>query len=536
MDEAAQDTQAGPHEAGNDGMRGLARRASSVAAATMGSRLLGFMRDILIASVLGAGPLADVFLAAFRFPLVVRRFFSEGALNLSVLPALAQRQAESGWEGAQALARSFLLRIALWMVPLLVLVFAAARPVAELAAPGFDAIQTDRMAGLLRLMLPYLVCIVWVALLAAVCNFRDRFFLPAAIPSVFNVCIIAGGGLAVFAGWDAAVAMAACVSLAGAAQFAVLAPACRRLGFSLRGRANIRDPEAGVMIRRLGPVLLGSSSFQIMIVAATILATELASGSVGAIYFADRIIHFPLGIVGAAVATATLPSLAAHHAGNRRAEFRRAWQDGVTLALFLTLPATAGLLALSGPIASLLFERGAFDAQAAEATARTLRGFTIGLPALAASRALVSVLFAGNMIRQAVAASLAGVLCFTVLAWPAMAWQGPAGLAAAGAVASWVVFLVQARAVSAHDGAGQESAWRAIMRRASMPLVLSVGVFFAAWGACDALPQSWERWSVLALAPLCGAGYMVAALRLNVAEARALLQALRGRKGGSRSV
>ncbi len=529
MDEDPQDTKPERHAEERDGVEALARRASSVAAATLGSRLLGFARDILIASVLGVGPLADVFLAAFRFPLVVRRFFAEGALSLSVLPAMAHRQAESGWDGAQDLARSFLLRIGLWLIPILVLVLAAAHPVAQLAAPGFDSMQVERMAGLLRLMLPYFACIAGVALLAAVCNFRDRFFLPAAIPAVFNVCIIAGGGLAVLMGWDPAVAMAACVSLAGAAQLVILAPACRRLGFALRGRANVHDPEAGAMIRRLGPVLLGSSSFQIMIVAATILATGLTSGSVGAIYFADRLVHFPLGIVGAAVATATLPSLSAHHAGKRHEDFRRVWQDGVALALFLTLPAMAGLLALGGPITSLLFERGAFDTQAVEVTTRTLRGFTIGLPALAASRALVSVLFAGNRIRQAVVASIAGVVCFAVLAWPAMMWQGPAGLAAAGAVASWIVFLVQARAVSAQDGAGQGSAWRAIAKRTTVPLVLSAGVFLAAWGACEALPEAWRRWSVLVLAPFCGAGYMAAALRLNVAEAHALLRSIQRR-------
>ncbi|MFW5735418.1 MAG: murein biosynthesis integral membrane protein MurJ [Oceanidesulfovibrio sp.] len=531
MDEVRQDiSQATPNR---DTAAELASRASRIAAATMVSRVLGFARDILIASVLGVGPLADAFYAAFRFPLVVRRIFSEGVVSLSVMPALAQRQTVSGWDGAQDLARSFLVRIGLWIVPVLLIVFVAARPVAELAAPGFEADQLARMAGLLRLMLPYIACLVAAALFTALCNFRDSFFMPAAIPAVFNICLITGGALAVVAGWDTAVVIAACVSIAGAAQLAILAPACRRLGFSLKGRADPRDPEARAMVKRLGPVLLGSSSFQVMIVAATILSTSLAPGSVGAIYFADRIIHFPLGIVGAAVATATLPMLAAHHAGSRHDEFRRVWQDGIALSLFLTLPAMAGLLALSEPITSLLFEHGAFDSQAANVTARTLRGFTIGLPALAASRALVAVLFAGAMVREAMAASLAGVATFAVLAWPCLAWQGSAGLAAAGSVASWVVFLVQARAVSSRSGAVHGAAWRSIVKRAAVPLALSAGVFLAAWAVCDALPPAWRRWSVLALAPLCGAGYMAAALALGVHEARTLLQTLTGR--GNRS-
>lgn len=536
MDEGIQQTEtatAGPGDAARkDGAEAIAARASSVAAATMGSRLLGFLRDIIIASVLGVGPLADAFFAAFRFPLVVRRFFSEGALSLSVMPALAERQARDGWDGAQRLARSFLLRIGLWFVPAVVVILIAARPLAELVAPGFEAAQLDRMAALMRLMMPYLACIAGVALLAAVCNFRDRFFLPAAISAVFNICIITGGVLAVLAGWDTALVIAACVSIAGVAQLVILAPAVRRLGFSILGPADRRDPQARAMLRRLGPVLVGSSSFQVMIVAATILATVMTSGSVGAIYFADRLIHFPLGIVGVAVATATLPGLSAHHAEKRHNDFRQVWQDGVALSLFLTLPSMAGLLALSGPITSLLFEHGAFDAHAAAMTASTLRGFVIGLPALAASRALVAVLFAAAMIRQAVVASVAGMLCFAVLAWPAMAWQGAAGLAGAGAVASWFVFLVQARAVSRSGGGGSGSpVWRAIVRRAFVPAVLSVGVFIAAWGLCGVLPPSWRRWSVIAIVPLCGAGYMAASLRLGVDEARALMPSSLGRRG-----
>ncbi|QJT10427.1 murein biosynthesis integral membrane protein MurJ [Oceanidesulfovibrio marinus] len=538
MDEGIQQTETTAAGAGGavkqDGAEAIAVRASSVAAATMASRLLGFVRDIIIASVLGVGPLADAFFAAFRFPLVVRRFFSEGALSLSVMPALAERQARDGWDGAQHLARSFLLRIGLWFVPAVVVILIAARPLAELVAPGFEAAQLDRMAALMRLMMPYLVCIAAVALLAAVCNFRDRFFLPAAIPAVFNLCIITGGVLAVLAGWDTALVIAACVSIAGVAQLVILAPAVRRLGFSVLGPADLRDPQAKAMLRRLGPVLVGSSSFQAMIVAATILATAMTSGSVGAIYFADRLIHFPLGIVGVAVATATLPRLSAHHAEKRHSDFRQVWEDGVALSLFLTLPAMAGLLALSGPITSLLFEHGAFDAHAAGMTAGTLRGFVIGLPALAASRALVAVLFAAAMIRQAVVASVAGMLCFAVLAWPAMAWQGAAGLAGAGALASWFVFLVQARAVSRTSGEQAHApVWRAIVRRAFVPAVLSVGVFLAAWAMCGVLPPSWRRWSVIAIIPLCGAGYMAASLRLGVAESRALMQSLR--KGGRRA-
>ncbi len=414
----------------------LTRAAGAVASATLFSRALGYVRDAVIAAYFGAGFEADAFLAAYRLPNLFRRLLGEGTLSSAFVPVLA---AAAGRQGANAVretaasAARFLalagaaacaagIALAPWFVPLL--------------APGFSAAKLDLTVQLTRIMLPYLLFAGLVSLAAAVLNVAGCFGPPALAPALMNAVMIAA--VAAAAPWAAAPAsvLAFGVLLGGAAQLLFQAPFLARRGLPLWGRAPFYNAALGRVARLSVPAVLGGAVHQINILAATLLASFLMEGSVSFLYYADRVVEFPLGVVAAAGATAVLPGMARAAAAGDRAALGETFAHAVRLVAFITLPAVAGLIILADPIVRLLFLRGEFSEASVRLTAGALSYYAVGLWAFALVRIAATAFFALQEVRAPVAAAAASIAANLLLGAALMRLMAHEGLALATSLAA----------------------------------------------------------------------------------------------------
>jgi putative peptidoglycan lipid II flippase len=380
-------------------MTTLYRNFLSVGGLTLASRFVGFFRDALMAAVLGTGPAADAFYAAFRFPNLFRRLFAEGAFNTAFVPMFSGALETRGPEESRLLAS----RIMAWLVAILVIVTVLAEifmpQVLVPFVPGFldDPPKFDLTVLLTRILFPYLACMSLMAAYAAILNSLGRFFAAAAAPIILNVVNIAVlvplVTVAVQDPVNAAVWVAWATIIAGVAQFALLWWAVKRAGFLPSVQWPRLDPEVRRFWFLALPAILTGGITQINIFVGTIIASG-ADSAISIIYYADRLYQLPLGIIGIAIGTVLLPELARHLKGGRDKEARDTQDQSLLVAMLLSMPAATALIALAVPIVRVLFERGAFDAVATIETARTLIAFAAGLPAFVLIRVLQPGFFA----------------------------------------------------------------------------------------------------------------------------------------------
>jgi len=420
--------------------RQIARRAVTVAGATLVSRVLGFVRDLITAFALGAGMFADAFFVAYRIPNLLRSLFAEGSLTMAFIPTFSRVRAEEGEARAQEMARAVLVWLVsiLSVITLLAIVFAPL--VTELIAPGFtkNPEQLAVTADLLRICFPFIVFISAVGLCMGILNAMDHFFAPAFAPCILNIGFIAAALIGWKLGVNVAYALAWGVLASGLGQFLFQQPYLTRLGFSWFGPWRWFDPAVVRMGKLMLPSVLGSAVYQINLLLGTLLASFLPVGSISYLYYADRLVQFPVGVFGLAVSTAALPSLSRLAAKGDMDEFRAVIRSSMRLSLFISLPAMAGLIALAGPLIGLLFGRGAFGPQAISATAAALVAYGVGLPAIALVRPLVGAFYALENTRMPV---LVATLCVAVnilLGFALMQFFAHVGLALAVSVASYV--------------------------------------------------------------------------------------------------
>ena len=419
----------------------LLRSIATVGGFTMASRVLGFVRDILIAATLGAGMLADVFFVAFKFPNLFRRLFAEGAFNAAFVPLFAGLLEEDGGEQEARAFAEQALSVLLWALLAFVAVVEVAMPVLMYGfAPGFAATpeKFDLAITLTRVTFPYLLFISLVSLMAGVLNSLGRFAAAAATPILLNLCLIGAIlGLAPLTETPAH-ALAWGVAGAGLIQFAWISVFCMRAGMPLRLRRPRLTANVRLMGRRIVPVAIGAGVYQVNLLIDTIIASFLPTGSISYLFFADRVNQLPLGVVGVAVGTALLPLLArqvrageedaALHSQNRALEF----------ALLLTLPAAVALMVISGPVVSVLFERGAFGSVEVTATARALAVYAIGLPAYVLVKALAPGFFARGDTSTPVKVGVATLVVNLVLNLILMGPFLHVGIAMATVISSWL--------------------------------------------------------------------------------------------------
>jgi len=368
-------------------MAGLYRNFLSVGSLTLLSRLLGFVRDMLMANVLGTGLAADAFFAAFRFPNLFRRLFAEGAFNAAFIPLFSGALEKMGDDEARLFATRIISWLAAFLVAVTVLAEIFMPQVLTPFVPGFldDPEKFDLTVTLTRICFPYLACMSLMAAYGGILNGLGRFFAAAFAPVLLNIVLV--GLMAVLvlfvagtATEDAAYWLAWGTLVGGLAQLALVVWAVRRSGFLPRFHMPRFDRDVQRFWLLALPAIASGGITQINIFIGTIIASG-ASGAISYLYYADRLYQLPLGIIGIAIGVVLLPELSRHLKGGRDAEAQAAMDRSLLVSMLLALPAAAGLIALAEPIIRVLFERGAFSAADTSATASALICFSAGLPA-----------------------------------------------------------------------------------------------------------------------------------------------------------
>ncbi|WP_462323421.1 murein biosynthesis integral membrane protein MurJ [Desulfoplanes sp.] len=419
--------------------RRITRNATVVAGATLLSRILGFARDLIVAFALGAGPLADAFFVAFRLPNLLRRLFAEGSLTMAFVPVFTRTRQAEGDRAAFVLARSVQVWLLIILGGIVCTAMLFAEPLTLLVAPGFSRSPEllSTTATLVRICFPYILFISAVALCMGVLNAMDHFLAPALAPCMLNIVLITAALTAVGMGICVPYALSWGVLAAGAAQWLVQQPVLQKKGFSWLGQVRLRDPGVKRIGTLMGPSVFGSAVYQINILLGTMLASFLPLGSISYLYYADRLVQFPLGIFGVAIGTAALPSLSGLAGDKDWKGFGSGLSSALDLTLFISLPAAAGLVGLAEPIVGLLFERGAFTGNAVVQTAMALQAYSLGLPAFSCVRPLVSAFYALEDTKTPVWIAVVCLVLNISLGLVLMQFYDHVGLAAATSLSSW---------------------------------------------------------------------------------------------------
>jgi len=418
----------------------LLRSVATVGSYTLLSRVMGFVRDILTAALLGAGPVADAFFVAQRLPNLFRSLFAEGAFSAAFVPLFAGTMAEHGKEAARAFAEDALavLLVALLAFVLLGEIFMPL--VMRMIAPGFgdDPEKFDLAVALARITFPYLLFIALVALQGGVLNSVDRFAAAAATPILLNLFLIAALLMTKKFGWHDGRALAWAITGAGLAQFLWLMFSCARAGLALRLPLPRLTPGVRRTLAIMGPGAFGAGITQVNLLISTALASFLPSGSVSYLYYADRLNQLPLGVVGIAVGTAILPPLSRQLRLGDLSAAVATQNRGLELALLLTVPAAVALAVLADPIFAVLFQRGAFSQADAAATAAALAAYAAGLPAFVLVKVLAPAFFARHDTRTPVKVAVAAMAVNLALTVVLMQFLAHVGIALATTCAGWL--------------------------------------------------------------------------------------------------
>ena len=417
--------------------------AGVVVTATLTSRILGYARDMLIAWSFGAGIYADAFIVAFRLPNLFRRLVGEGALGMAFIPVYQDHARQWGQQRALDLAAVAFYRLTA-VAAVLVLIGMIGTPlIVRGLAPGF-AVSVEKYqltVHLTRLMLPYTLLVGLVALSMAVLNARGHFTAPALAPAILNMAMIT----AIVAGVWLASSMTARASIlaigvvvGGGLQLALQMPVLARHGLRLRPKPQLPTDPLQQFGRLTLPVLLGGATYQVNVLLGTLLASYLAAGSVSYLFYADRLVQFPLGIFAVSAVTLIMPDLSRQASENRLDAIKQTLNESLSMVWFVIVPSMVGLIVLRRPIVSLLFERGAFGSDSAHLTADALLWYSTGLWAYAALRILLAVFYARQDAYRPLIAAGAGVLVNIGAGLLLMPVMGHSGIALAAALAAMV--------------------------------------------------------------------------------------------------
>src|SRR5918993_2311435 len=415
----------------------------SVGGWTLLSRATGFIRDILLAAALGAGPVADAFFVAFRLPNHFRAIFGEGAFNAAFVPTYARaREASGAAEAATFAGRVFTLVLVVQAI-LLALALPGMPWIVALLAPGFpaDPQKYELAVALTRITFPYLLFITLVTLLSGVLNANGRFAAAAAAPVLLNGSFIAALILAGFfptAGHAAAWGVAA----AGVLELALVWADAARHGLAPTFRRPALAADMRRFFRALGPAVVGSAGIQLAMFADTIIASALPTGAVSSLYYADRLYQLPVGVIGVAAGTVLLPEMSRRIASGDVAGAHGAQNRALGFTLALAAPFAVAFLIVPDLIMAALFKRGAFDAAAAQRAGAVLAAYAVGLPAVVLIRSAVASFHARSDTTTPLVASLIAVAVNVGLKLVLMGPIGVVGLALATAIGAWVNVLL----------------------------------------------------------------------------------------------
>ncbi len=411
----------------------LLKALLAISSLTLVSRILAFIRDVLIARVFGAGMATDAFFVAFKLPNLLRRMFAEGAFSQAFVPIFGEYKNRRGEAETKLLVDhvTTLLAIILFIVTLIGIL--AAPLLVYISAPGFVK-EADKFAltvQLLRITSPYIFFISLVAVAAGILNTYNKFWVPAFAPILLNICFI-GGALFLAPYCDPPIlALGWAVFVAGIVQLAFQVPFLKQIGMLPTWRLNLHDAGVWRVIKQMGPAIFGVSIAQISLIINTIFASFLVAGSVSWLYYADRLMEFPSGVLGAAIASILLPSLSKHHADSNPLEYSKLLDWGLRLTFMLTLPAALGLGLIAVPLVATFFQHGAFAAHDVLMTRSALLGYSIGLIGMLSVKVLAPGFYARQDIKTPVKIGIFTLLFTQAMNMLFIGWIQHAGLALA---------------------------------------------------------------------------------------------------------
>ena len=499
----------------------LARAFRQISGLTGLSRILGFGRDVVFAAFLGAGPAADAFVVALKLPNMFRRLTAEGAMANAFVPAYAALREADGDKAATSLAGEVQTTLFVVLCGLVVVGEIFMPEIISVLAPGFADTpdRRDAAIALARVTFPYLPLISLAAFWAALANAHGRFMVAAALPLIFNICMI-GGALVIpmASGWlaaERAMPIAAALLIAGVLQLGAMGLLLRRRKLMPRWQRPRFGRASRTMWRTFGVASAGGVVMQVNLVVDLVLASLLPVGAVSWLYFADRVAQLPLGIFGIALGTALLPRLSAQFSAADKDGARASLAQAILFAAFLVIPATAAMIAIAPEITTGLFARGAFTADAATASAAALAAYAAGMPAHIMVKILQPAFYASDRPGFVLKVSIAAVLVNVALSLSLMPILGHIGLAAATSVSGFVA----AAALSvrlARDGQLELPAATSLLRICLATVVMLVTLYLGL-----SLLPSFHAAVFLALLVAAGGGaYLAAAVALRAIPAQ----------------
>jgi putative peptidoglycan lipid II flippase len=497
----------------------LLRALATVSGMTLVSRILGFARDLVIARVFGAGFVTDAFFVAFKLPNLLRRLFAEGAFSQAFVPILSEYKNRRGADDARLLVDRVAAALAATLFVVTLIGVLAAPAIIYVTAPGFAATpgKFDLTVDLLRVTFPYIFFISLTALAGGILNTYSRFSVPAITPALLNLSFIG------FALWGAphfdppVKALAWAVFVGGVAQLAFQLPFLARIGLLPRFRLDFfRDEGVRRILRQMGPAVFGVSVGQVSLVINVIFASFLVSGSVSWLYYADRLMEFPIGLLGVALGTILLPSLSRHYAERSLQEYSGLLDWGLRLTLLLAAPAAAALALLAVPLISTLFHYGAFGAEDVFATRRAVIAYSVGLIGLVMVKVLAPGFYARQDIRTPVRMAVITLgltqLMNLVFIWPLQ----HAGLALAIGIGACFNAALLLRGLRKRDIYSPQPGWPVFLLKLAIAVYAMGAVLWLASGSDTAwlAMGAFERAASLAWIVVLGATTYFSALWL----------------------
>ena len=505
--------------------RSMARGILSFGGMTMLSRVFGLVRDRLIGHYFGANAMTDAFFVAFRIPNFMRRLFAEGSFSTAFVPVFTEIKEKR----SHAELKELMARTAGTLGGVLLLVTAAGM----LAAPWLAALfsnhaepipgQQDLIARLLLLTFPFLLCVSLTALAAGALNSYQRFGLPAFTPIILNLCMIAGSIWGSRLADPPIMALGWAVLAGGLAQLLYQLPHLKKIGMLVLPRLNLRDTGVWRVLKQMGPAILGVSVSQISLIINTIFASFLAAGSVSWMYYADRLMELPSGVLGVALGTILLPSLAKTYASDDRHEYSRLMDWGLRLCFLLVLPCALALALIAEPLTVSLFQYGKFSANDALMTQRALIAYAVGLLGIILVKVLAPGFYARQNIRTPVKIAL-----FTLVSTQAMnlVFIGPlkhAGLALAISLAACLNAGLLYWQLRKHDLFEPQPGWAKFLGKLVLAVLVMSAVllglmhFMPAWDL-GGMPLRLARLGVLVVAGVVAYFGMLALLGFRLRD------------------
>ncbi len=514
------------------------RAAGIVALAVMLSRVLGLARELILAALFGAGRGMDAYITAYRAPNLLRDLFAEGALSVAFVTVFSKLGVEKSYEAAWELARKMATLALVFMSAVVVVGIIFAGPLIGILAPGFDPAKSAFAVELTRIMFPFILLVSLAALAMGMLNARNVFAVPALASSFYNLGSIFGGVTIAWLidptfGPRALVGMAIGTLIGGFLQMAVQFPSLRKVGFRFHFDFGWGDPQVRRVLMLMLPAVIAASAVQVNVMVNSVFASYLGDGAVSWLSYAFRLMQLPLGIFGVAIATVTLPAVSKIAAGGDMVHFRATLAKALRLALFLTLPATVGLVLMSDPIIALIYERGKFSALDTVQTGGALDFYASGLMAYACIKVLSPAFYAIDRKWTPMVVSFVSIGFNVLLNWQltfrlGMGHRGLALSTGLSAIANFLLlyFLMRRAAGGMQTAALAGSFARILVAGAGLAAVCIAGLhWLGPWLHGASLLD--RAWSLLAVIGAGAVVYFGLCALLRVEEARDAVELLR---------